>query len=835
MTVESRQASLYVDLFEELPIGCHELDEEGRIRRVNRKELEMLGRTIEEMRGKFVWEFVRELERPASMKAVRAKLAAKVPSGERDLESGASFCRTFEKKDGTTVPMLIRDLLFYSEQGTVKGILSTLQDISVAEDIERAFQVSDAMHLHLAVPVYVIRKNSALEFTFGNQRFCDEVGMTLDEIKGKTDYDFYPRDLAEKYQNDDRKVFNSGEPWQTIEVHTPLGGSNHDVQVVKRPYEVDSDGKVTEIQIVFWDILEREPILAQLEDAVKEARADYRRIFEGAVIGIFQSTPSGQYLRVNPALVQMFGYDSAESLLAKQIPDLYFDPEKRKEFMVEVTDKGVIKRFEYRIRRADGTPLWISEFARVVRDEKGEIRCYEGFVEDINDRKLVEERADRMEELTTIERTLAFHFQNSLGLDNPAVLQLEIRRILCALTASDGLRAHRAMFFRLVDGMLVGLCAVGPSNIEEAKIYADGVGSGVVTFLKAMEEMHDPAFVHPDRLHNEVLRTVLDPREFGQEIHDLILDGTNRTLDAREQARGAARRFIEQHDITRILAFAVEEQGPQGLLLIDCLYAGRIFDINPSEVMMFAHLIPGLLARSKYVQEKQLLQLQALHGIGGQMQIVEYSIRALRRENLSSSAAESISEIESVVNHVRRTLRRSADMGGRLSLKPRPISIDALISEIAQRNRGVTSFHCETSLQAGDTVVACDPDVLANIFDELINNAYAARRQDQPLIISITSQVCAAAERGGDANLDEERKYVRIIVADNGSGIRDDIRQDLFAPFAKSSERRLSLGLPWARLVLRFQHGDIIASSAGDKGARFEIYLPVVESESPDK
>ena len=119
----------------------------------------------------------------------------------------------------------------------------------------------------------------------------------------------------------------------------------------------------------------------------------YRSIFENAIEGIFQTTPSGQYLNVNPALAKMYGYDSAQDLVAgltKIDNQLYVDPNRRPEFVRLMAGHGTVRGFESEIYRKDGSTMWISENARAVRDSSGTISYYEGMVEDITERKQLE-------------------------------------------------------------------------------------------------------------------------------------------------------------------------------------------------------------------------------------------------------------------------------------------------------------------------------------------------------------------------------------------------------------------------------------------------------------
>jgi PAS domain S-box-containing protein len=132
----------------------------------------------------------------------------------------------------------------------------------------------------------------------------------------------------------------------------------------------------------------------QTEPALKAADAKYRSIFERSVGGIHQSTPAGRFLSVNPAMARMFDYETPEEMIcdcqdiARQA---YAEPARRLEFQRLLESKGVIHGFEYEARRKDGSTVWVSENARVVRDEHGRVLHYEGILEDITARRQAEQ------------------------------------------------------------------------------------------------------------------------------------------------------------------------------------------------------------------------------------------------------------------------------------------------------------------------------------------------------------------------------------------------------------------------------------------------------------
>ena len=136
---------------------------------------------------------------------------------------------------------------------------------------EEALQKSEAFYHSLveSLPQNIFRKDLDGRFTFGNGRFCNEIGMPLDEIVGKTDFDFFPAELAEKYRADDLGVIESGKPFEVVEKHVTPQGDTLYVQVIKTPV-YDSTGKLIGVQGIFWDITEK----FRAEEQLKKAYAD---------------------------------------------------------------------------------------------------------------------------------------------------------------------------------------------------------------------------------------------------------------------------------------------------------------------------------------------------------------------------------------------------------------------------------------------------------------------------------------------------------------------------------------------------------------------------------
>jgi PAS domain S-box-containing protein len=154
-----------------------------------------------------------------------------------------------------------------------------------------------------------------------------------------------------------------------------------------------SDDQITMLQIVA-DIIGNTLERRRIEEALHKSSQQYLRLFENAPVGIFQTTPGGRFLLVNPEYARIFGYDSPGELMG-QITNiagqLYVDPKERDQYMEILSRQGYVSNFEAQLRRRNNEKFWVSMNTRVRRRQGGS-KIYDGFLTDITERKQTENR-----------------------------------------------------------------------------------------------------------------------------------------------------------------------------------------------------------------------------------------------------------------------------------------------------------------------------------------------------------------------------------------------------------------------------------------------------------
>ena len=129
------------------------------------------------------------------------------------------------------------------------------------------------------------------------------------------------------------------------------------------------------------------------EDKLKSSESRYRGLFENVVDGVYIASRDGEIITVNPALVEMLGYESAQELKqAGRTTILYVNPIDRERVFARLETQGFVRNFEYRLRRKDGSEIVVLENSRAIYDDDGNVVAHEGTITDITERKIAETR-----------------------------------------------------------------------------------------------------------------------------------------------------------------------------------------------------------------------------------------------------------------------------------------------------------------------------------------------------------------------------------------------------------------------------------------------------------
>jgi PAS domain S-box-containing protein len=222
-------------------------------------------------------------------------------------------------------------------------------------------------------------------------------------------------------------------------------------------------------------------VLAALNDSERR----YRSIFENALEGIFRITPSEGFVDVNPALVQMLGYDSVAEVMALDLrKDVFADPQELRYLIDQHRSKRAIRNFEAVWKQKSGDSISVSIDSRIIFDSDGRAVYYEGMAQDITARKRVEEKLQhqfrRLAALRAIDLAITTNFDlrlilnllldqslPQLGVDAAAVLLLNAHMQTLEYAAGRGFWGDAIARARVP----LGEGPAGRAAIERRSIY----------------------------------------------------------------------------------------------------------------------------------------------------------------------------------------------------------------------------------------------------------------------------------------------------------------------------------------------------------------------------
>ena len=279
---------------------------------------------------------------------------------------------------------------FYDAKGAIEGVTGLAFDITEQRRAEEALRESEKRYRNVVEDQTELISRFLPDGThiFVNEAYCRYFGFTRNDILG---HRFKPKIPSEDQEriNQFFKSLTQDNPVDTIEhrIIMPDGIIRWQRWIDRVIF--DGSGTKTEYQSVGRDVTE----IKEAEEERLKSERKFHLLFDNAILGIFQTTPGGTYIDVNPAFARIYGYHSPEemkSAISDIQKQLYIHPEDRQTINDLLSTVGEIRNFETENRHRDGHSIWISINAKVVRDNNGEILAYEGTIEDITERKRAE-------------------------------------------------------------------------------------------------------------------------------------------------------------------------------------------------------------------------------------------------------------------------------------------------------------------------------------------------------------------------------------------------------------------------------------------------------------
>jgi PAS domain S-box-containing protein len=221
----------------------------------------------------------------------------------------------------------------------------------------------------------------------------------------------------------------------------------------------------------FEDAVQQNHDLVHRTQALQASEESYRALLENTFSGFFRATSAGRFLEINPAYVKMLGYGSKKDLLGVDIPTtLYASPAEYEIFQTRLLAEGALKDYTECLCRKDGREIIVEENVRVVKDSEGAVLYFEGFMNDITERRQVEIALQRAKEAAEASNQAKSEFLANMSHDICTPMNGIIG--MTELALDTDLNTEQREYLNVVKGSADSLLRLLNDILDFAKIEA---------------------------------------------------------------------------------------------------------------------------------------------------------------------------------------------------------------------------------------------------------------------------------------------------------------------------------------------------------------------------
>jgi len=444
------------------------------------------------------------------------------------------------------------------------------------EDAQQALRDAEASYTSLVehLPVHVVRKDLHGRITFANRTLCELLGRPLEDVLGRTDFDFFPPQLAEKYRQDDFRVMQRREVFRDVEQYQGPDNTLRYMQVMKSPV-IDSAGAVVGVQGIFWDVSENKRQEAEL----RESEVRKRALFEASMDAIILSDHEGKIIEFNRAAEKLFGYTRRE-VAGQDLVDLILPAVARnrhRDNLLRYAGAGEVgsllaKRIEVPVRRKCGE-TFVAEMATQPIPLQGSA-AFAIFIRDITKRKEAEAALQQSKEAAEAANRAKSQFV--------ANMSHEIRTPLNAilgmtdLLLSTELSAEQREYLQLLQDSGESLLAVINDVLDFSKIEAGKLDLETAPF-DLRERLGDALKSLAFRAHSKGLELVCD---VAPEVPSIVLGDAHRLRQVIVNLVGNAIKFTDRGEI--VVTVRVQDRKAREVVL-ECSVCDTGIGIPPDK------------------------------------------------------------------------------------------------------------------------------------------------------------------------------------------------------------------------------------------------------------
>ncbi|MEM4258946.1 MAG: PAS domain S-box protein [Candidatus Thermoplasmatota archaeon] len=382
----------YHGLFEFTTDGILVLDARGDILDVNTKMCEMLDYSKEELINKnlFSMDFLTPQSLPVVVNQFEQLLSEK---------TARSYTSQMKNRHNEILDVEFSSFFLVKKNNEVDNFVLIARDITSRNEFERRRIREHELLLTLMdnIPDSVYFKDNQNRFILVNKAKAMHSSVTPDQMIGKTDFDFLPKEQAEKIQQDDLKILQTGQPIiNKIEKLSYPDGSDRWVSVTKIPrYNIDGD--IIGTMGISRDIT----ALEKAKEELMKSEQRYRAVFENSSVAILLTDEQGRIVSWNKLVEDILGMNYTD-LFMRKVESLYPLDEWEHIHTEYLQKQGAKRRIETKILRKDRRLVDVDLSVNVLRDANGQILGSTEIISDITKHKETERALEHHHELLSI-------------------------------------------------------------------------------------------------------------------------------------------------------------------------------------------------------------------------------------------------------------------------------------------------------------------------------------------------------------------------------------------------------------------------------------------------
>jgi PAS domain S-box-containing protein len=669
------------------------------------------------------------------------------------------------KKDGTIFWVSLNARFFKNEQGKVAGAECFARDISEREQVADRLRASEERYKQLVDNTdtgfvviddkgVVVSANEPYVRLAGAKRTEDVVGHSVTEWTAPDQRENNAQAVALCARQGSIQDFET--------VYQSADGTRVEVTINATVEETAEGGK--RLASLCRDITARK----RADEKLRRSEAEYRGLFDNAIMGISQASPDGRLIRVNQAYARMYGYCSPEALITAvdNVGRLYANPDDRALVMRILAEKGVMEPREVPVIRRDGSRLVVLVSAREIRDISGNLVCYQAEHVDVTARRRAEES---LRESERKYRSLHESLIDAVASVDLAGHILEFNGVFGNMLGYSAEEIHRLTYSDITPARW---------HASEAQIIAEQVLKRGYSDVYEKECRRKDGTIVPVELRTFLVR---DEAGAPTGMWAIVRDITERK-----------RTEAERENLEQQLRLS------QRLESVGSLAGGIAHDFNNllSVILCCTDFALGRVTDDDRARD-ELLEVKKA---GERAVALTRQLLAFSRKQVLQPVVLDLNQIAAGVEKMlRRILGEDIDY------------VQVLAPDLG--------------------VVRADPGQIEQVLMNLVVNARDAMPTGGKLTIE-TCNVDLDEEYAARHVATKPGAYVRLVVSDTGCGMDAATQARVFEPFFTTKEKGKGTGLGLSTVygIVKQSGGNIWVYSEPGQGTTFKIYLPRVFS-----